>query len=341
MKKRTSPAARKPARVKRKPIMRHSRESRKQRLGHPSGMKPRRSITIPPGEGRSSMKVLVTGGTGMVGSEVVRELLARGAKVSVLTHDPAKAKGLPPGVQSVLGNLLDPATIRSAFTGMDGLFLLNAVSESEAHQGLMAVNGARMGGIRRIAYLSVHRVDEAPHLPHFGSKLPIETALAASGISCAILRANNFFQNDLWFKEALLGYGIYPQPIGDVGLSRVDVRDIAEAAAITLTSRGSGTQTINLVGPAAHTGKSTAEVWSKALGKTVSYGGNDLDAWEKQAVQMLPAWMAFDFRLMYAHFQQKGLLATSADVKRVSKLLGHPPRRFEDFAAETANAWRG
>ena len=100
----------------------------------------------------------------------------------------------------------------------------------------MAVNGCRLSGVKKIVFLSVHRVDEAPHLPHFGAKLPIETAIEASGIPFTILRPNNFYQNDYWYKDAMLGHGVYPQPFGDVGLSRVDVRDIAEVAALALTT---------------------------------------------------------------------------------------------------------
>ena len=53
----------------------------------------------------------------------------------------------------------------------------------------------------------------------------------------------------------------------------------------------------------------------------------------------MPAFAVFDFRLMYQFFQEKGLKATVQDVARQTELLGHPPRRFEDFAAETARAW--
>jgi uncharacterized protein YbjT (DUF2867 family) len=287
------------------------------------------------------MRVLVTGGTGTVGSQVVRELAARGVETRVLTRHPEKAKDLPKGAQVVQGDLLSPATIRSAFSGMDGVFLLNPVSATEAHEGLMAVNGIRLGKVPRVAYLSVHRVDEAAHLPHFGGKIAVELALKEAGVAGAILRPNNFYQNDYWLKDVILGYGVYPQPLGDVGVSRVDVRDIAEAAAIALTSDRPGLETINLVGPTAHTGKSTAEVWSRELGKPVAYGGNDLDAWERQATQMLPEWMAFDFRLMYAHFGKHGLKADSADIERQTAFLGHPPRSFEAFAAETAGVWKG
>jgi len=283
------------------------------------------------------MKVLVLGGTGTVGSQVARDLLARGAEVSVLSRDPKKV--LPPGAKAVAGDLLDPETIRKVFAGQDGVFLLNAVSATECHEGLMAVNGARMAGVKKVVYLSVHDVDKAPHLPHFGAKLPVEAALRASALPFTILRPNNFFQNDHWYKDAMLAYDVYPQPFGDVGLSRVDVRDIAEAAAIALTTGAADGETINLVGPDVLTATATAATWGGVLGRKIAYGGNDLDAWEKQSLAFLPAWMVFDFRLMYAFFQEKGLKAAPADVTRLTALLGHPPRRFDEFAAETARSW--
>lgn len=286
------------------------------------------------------MKILVIGGTGTVGSQVVGELLVRKVAVQVLTRSEDKAKGLPRGAESVIGDLLDPKTLHSVFKGVDGVFMLLAVSATETQEGLMAINGMHMAGVKKIVYMSVHNLEQALHLPHIGSKLPIEAAVKASGIPYTILRPNNFFQNDYWYKDAMLKLGIYPQPIGDLGISRVDVRDIAEAAAVAFTIPSHEGQTYNLVGPDAHTGKSTAEVWSKALGQTISYGGNDLDVWEQQSLQFLPAWMVFDFRLMYKLFQEKGFKAAPADIERQTKLLGHAPRRFEDFAMETARIWK-
>jgi uncharacterized protein YbjT (DUF2867 family) len=286
------------------------------------------------------MKILVIGGSGTVGSQVVRALLARKTEVLVLTRSEGKTKELPSEAKGVVGDLLDPATVRSIFKGIDGVFLLVGVSTTETHAGLMAVNGMRMAGVKRAVYMSVYRLEEALHLPHFGSKLPIEAALKFSGFPCTILRPNNFFQNDLQLKDAILKYGVYPQPLGDVGLSRVDVRDIADAAAIALTAPGHEGQVYNLVGPDALTGKSTAEIWSRALGRTIAYGGDDLDAWEKQALGFLPPWMAFDFRLMYAFFQDQGLKAMPSDTERLTKLLGRPPKSFEEFAVETTGKWK-
>ena len=285
------------------------------------------------------MNALVIGGTGTVGSQVVSQLVERGADVSVLTRDPGRAADLPEGASVVQGDLLDPSTIRSAFAGRDGVFLLNAVSPTEAHEGLMAVIGMREAKVGRIVYLSVHHADQAPHLPHFGSKLPVEEAIRQSGIPYTILRPNNFYQNDHWYQQPMLEFGVYPQPLGSVGCSRVDVRDISEVAAIALTTPSLDGETINLVGPDALTGAGTAATWSEVLGKPVAYGGEDMDAWEEQTAQYFPPALAFDFRHMYEHFQTRGLLGTAEDVERLTAILGRPPLSFADFAAETAAAW--
>lgn len=286
------------------------------------------------------MRVLVTGGTGTVGTQVVQALVARGVDVQVLTRDATKAAALPGGATGVQGDLLDPGTVRRVFSAVDGVFLLNAVSQTEAQEALMAISGMRLAKVPHVVYLSVHQVDTAPWLPPFGAKIGVEAALKGSGLPWTVLRPDNFFQNDYWFKDVLLKHGVYPQPLGDVGTSRVDVRDIAEAAAVAFTTPGHQGQTYDLVGPDVLTGADIAAAWSKALGRPIQYGGNDLDAWEQQSLAYLPPWMVFDFRLMYHHFQTHGLKASSETIERLTRLLGHTPRRFEAFAAETAAAWR-
>ena len=286
------------------------------------------------------MTVLVTGGTGTVGSQVVKALLERGAAVQVLTRNPEKSSNLPKGATLVAGNLLEPATVRRVFDAVDAVFLLNAVGQTEAQEALMAISGMRLAGVKRLVYLSVHHVDAAAWLPHFGGKIGVEAAVKKSGIPLTILRPNNFYQNDYWFKDVLLQAGVYPQPLGSTGVSRVDVRDIAEAAALTLTTSGHEGESYDLVGPEALTGESCAAAWSRALARPIVYGGDDLDAWERQQLQYLPDWMVFDFRLMYAHFQKEGLKADREAIARQTKLLGHAPRAFEAFTAETAAMWK-
>lgn len=81
-------------------------------------------------------------------------------------------------------------------------------------------------------------------------------------------------------------------------------------------------------------------MYSGALGKPIAYAGDDLEAWEKQQLQYLPDWMVFDFKEMYAFFQQHGLKGSPETIERQTRLLGHAPRSFEAFAAETAETWQ-
>ena len=284
--------------------------------------------------------ILVIGGTGTVGRDVVTGLLQQNRTVRVLTRSQDHADAIPHGALPVLGDMEAPTTYDTVFADTQKLFLLNPVSMTELHQGLAAVNEARRRGIEHLVYLSVHNPYTMPHAPHIASKIAIENAIKESGLTYTILRPNNFYQNDYWFEDAIRQHGIYPQPIGDVGLSRVDTRDVADAAVNALTQDGHADQTYTLVGPDVLTGPDCAALYAKALNQDVAYGGNDLDAWETQSRAMLPAWMAYDFRLMYETFQKRGLKATNAQHHETRTILGHDPRSFHAFVDEIAQQWR-
>ncbi len=285
------------------------------------------------------MKVLVIGGTGTVGSAVVAKLLARGHEPCVMTRSADKARRLPPGVAHVVADLENPATLPAAFRGADGVFLLVPVVQNETAQGLAAVDAARAARTGRLVYMSVAMAPGCEAIPHFASKVPVEQAVQASGAAWTILRPNNFFQNDAWSREAITKFGVYPQPIGPRGLNRVDVRDIAEAA-VNAFSRGGGAGIVPLHGPRGLTGDDTARVYSEALGRTIRYGGDDLDVWARQVASVYPAWMLEDFRIMYDYFIRFGLHASGRDFAAQEALLGHAPRGFEAYAAELVQEWR-
>src|SRR6185437_2091474 len=108
----------------------------------------------------------------------------------------------------------------------------------ELTQALIAYGIARRIGLKHVTYLSVFKVDRFRDVPHFASKLAVENALREFGVPFTILRPGYFIQNDVILKDALNGPGIYPMPIGTAGICAVDIRDIAEAAAISLTEDG-------------------------------------------------------------------------------------------------------
>jgi uncharacterized protein YbjT (DUF2867 family) len=284
------------------------------------------------------MKVLVTGATGNVGSAVVAELLKRGTDVRALIRKPEDAHKLPARVEVAIGDLLDPVAVEEAMKGVDKLFLLNAVTADELTQALITFGLARKLKLKHLTYLSVFKVEQFRDVPHFASKLAVESALREFGVPHTILRPGYYIQNDATLKDALTGPGIYPIPLGTAGIAAVDIRDIAEAAAISLTEDGHDGQTYDLV-PTLISGPGNAEVWSELLGKKIKYAGHDFDRWEQTMRSKMPAWMAFDLRMMFQGYFDRGFASTETEVARITKLFGRAPRSYEDFAAETAELW--
>jgi uncharacterized protein YbjT (DUF2867 family) len=285
------------------------------------------------------MKVLVIGGTGNVGGGVVTELLKRGAEVSVLARKQPDAARLPARVEVAIGDLLDPVSVEKALDGVDKLFLLNAVVTDELTQALIAYGVAKRVGLKHVTYLSVFKVEQFRDVPHFASKLAVESALREFGVPYTILRPGYYIQNDENLKTALTGPGIYPMPIGDAGIAAVDTRDIAEAAAISLTEEGHEGQTYDLVGPTLISGPGNAALWSRLLGKEIKYTGHSFDDWEQQRRKSMPSWSAYDLRMMFQGYFDRGFASTESEVARITALFGRAPRSYEAFATETAKRW--
>ena len=286
------------------------------------------------------MTILVTGGTGTVGSHVVANLAAAGHDTRVLTRSPEKVVTFPNGVKGAIGALSEPVTLGPAFEGVDRLFLLTPLAQDEVEQGLAGVEAARAAGVERIVFMSVHQADQALRIPHFASKVEIVQGLERSGIPYTVLEPNSFYQNDVWFRQPLMEFGVYPNPLGSVGLNRVDVRDIATAAVTALTEDGHEGEHYPVVGPEVWTGESSAQAWSAALGSGVIYGGDDVDRWAQAASAMMPDWLVADLKIMFEDFQERGLLASDDDFARQRRILGRDPIPFERFTTEVAGMWK-
>lgn len=289
------------------------------------------------------MAILVTGSTGTIGTQVLAFLEGSGADVRALTRTPEKAQ-FPAGVTAVQGDLSDIDSVRAALRGISTLFLLAPNAPDELTQAMLTLDAAREAGVKGIVYLSVFKGEAYTDVPHFASKMTVEHMVHAAELPVTILRPAYFIQNDLRQKDALLGGGVYGMPIGDRGISMVDIRDIGEAAAKELLRRERADvplphETYELVGPDVLTGTTIAALWSDVLGRPIGYAGNDLDALEQRLKSFGPAWLAYDMRLMMRRYQQDGAIAADGDVARLATLLDHAPRSYRDFAEEAAAAW--
>ena len=300
------------------------------------------------------MKVLVTGATGRVGSEVVKALLQRGVDVRALTRKRPKPGTFPSAVEIALGDLADPVSIAEALKSVDKLFLLIAGVPDELVQALTAYSLSKKAGLKHVTYLSVFKADQFLEVPHFAAKYAVEEAIRAGRMPYTILRPAYFLQNERGLKAALTGAGVDPIPAGNRGVAVVDVRDIAEAAAISLTEEGHEGKTYDQVSSDMLTGPDAAATWSKLLGKKISYAGHgDFDSFEahlRKAGNLMrekgnsvntgyPSWLAYDLRRMFEGFVERGFRNTEDQTARVAALLGHPPKTYSSYAEELATEW--
>jgi uncharacterized protein YbjT (DUF2867 family) len=290
------------------------------------------------------MSILVTGSTGRIGAQIVTQLAASGANVRALTRSPEKAN-FPAGVTAVRGDLLDADAMRLALAGVNTLFLLVSNAPDELTQAINTLGLAREAGVKGIVYLSVTRSAEYTDVSHFTAKHAVERMIEQMDLPATVLRPSYFIQNDATLKDPLTKAGFYVAPVGEKGVSMVDVRDIADAAVIELLRRDRAPValprvTYELSGPDALTGASLANIWSEVLGREVRYAGGDLDAFEKAIKTKAPAWLAYDLRAMMRRYQADGAVATPDDIARLTTLLGRAPRSYRDFALESAHNWQ-
>ena len=290
------------------------------------------------------MAILVTGSTGTISSQVLSFLDPTKVEVRALTRTP-EAANFPVGVTAVKGDLSDVDGFRAALDGVSTLFLLGANAADESTQVLLALNAARDAGVKGVVYLSVFKADDYADLPHFATKASAERMIEAYDLPVTVLRPAYFMQNDVRLREALLSYGVYGMPVGNRGISMVDIRDIGEAAAKELMRRELADHPLpreayDLVGPEALTADDLAKLWSDVLGRQIVYGGDDLAAFEQNLRAVAPAWYVYDLKLMMRRYQLQGAVGTAADVGRMEALLGRPPRAYRDFAEATASSWK-
>lgn len=277
--------------------------------------------------------ILVTGATGRVGAEVVRELLARGAAVRALCREAQGAwEKLGAEVGLVVGDLDRPESIRAALDGVDRVFLLTASSEHQLDQERSVIEAARQAGVRHVVKLSVLGADDQSPVQMARWHRQGERELEQSALAYTLLRPSFFMQNFLGMIDTTSGAIYTAAEDGKVGM--VDARDIAAVAAVALTEDGHEGKTYVITGPEALSFDAAAATFSSALGKEIRHVRVPPEA-VKQAMldRGPPVWYAEAVAALQGVFAA-GYAATTTDT--VTEVTGREPRTLAKFAAEHA-----
>ena len=279
--------------------------------------------------------ICVTGASGTLSSEVIRQLETRdvpfrAACFSRRSAEIARARG----IEAVAIDYSNPATLRAAFRSCDTLFLLgpNALNQTELE--LNAVDAASAAGVRHIVKQSVMgAAEEAYSLANIHR--PVEKAIERSGMAWTFLRPNSFMQNAVTFMAPTIrAENAFYSAIGQARISHIDVRDIAAVAVAALVAAGHHNQSYTLSGPEALTYDDMADALSKVLGRVIRHVSlPEADLRAGMLAEGMPEALADRMLDLERYFREDRASTITDDVTRVT---GRAPRRFSDYVRDTA-----
>ena len=299
--------------------------------------------------------ILVTGATGTVGSEVIKQLVSSPdtsnfhIKAAVRSAGEESEKRVAAErVKPVQIDYNKPDTIERALKDVDRLFLLTPFQSDMVELSSNLVNAAKKSvAVKHIVKLSVMGADAEPGI--IGGRLhrQAEKIIEESGISYTFLRPNFFMQNFVnFFSQTIKEQGAFYVPAGDGKVSFVDVRDIAAVAVQALSGNRSSKN-----GESKHMGKAyditggealsygeAAEILSKELGKKVNYVNiSDEDARKGMKDMGADEWTINSMTELFG-IAREGYLSEISPV--VEQVTGKKPITFSQFARDYAEAFK-
>jgi uncharacterized protein YbjT (DUF2867 family) len=205
--------------------------------------------------------ILVTGGTGTLGRQVVPLLRAAGRDVRVLSRH-----GREPGdgVEYLTGDLFEGKGIDPALDGVETVLHLAGGPRGDEVATRNLVEAAARAGVRHVVYISVIGADRIP-LGWFTSKLAAERAVADSGLPWTTLRAAQFHELVLSMLQKMAKLPVIPVP-GGLRFQPVDSGEVA-ARLVELTLGAPAGLVPDLPGPAVYGMGDLARSYLQATGR--------------------------------------------------------------------------
>lgn len=225
-------------------------------------------------------KILITGATGHFGKGTIEFLLKKGvvaSQISALVRDEKKAAGLKEkGINIIIGNYEDYASLVSAFQGMNKLlFVSGSDVASRIPQHDNVVKAAKEAGVKHVVYtsaLSNKSIEKSAIAFVAEAHIKTEVWLAESGLTYTVLK-NNLYLDVIpqFIGEKIVETGTIYLPGGNGKAAYTLRADMAEAAANVLTTDGHDGKSYNITNLEAYTYQHVADVISEITGKTISY----------------------------------------------------------------------
>lgn len=296
--------------------------------------------------------ILVTGATGTVGSEVVKQLtspssLSSGSRVRAAVHSKNKADKLRDENKTVEIVNMDynkPETIVDALNGVDKLFLLTLPTPNMTEITSSLINEAKKNNVKHIVKLSVLDADAEPGIMITRLHRQEERIIEESGMPYTFLRAGAFMQNFInFFGQTIKTQNAIYLPVGDGKVSFVDVRDIAAVATEILLAKNNGSKSkqqheykkYDITGNEALSYSQAAEILSNVLGRRISYVNvTEEDARNAMKKMGMEDWLIDALVELYSVIRS-GYASQSTTV--VEQIIGRKPISLEQFARDYAS----
>lgn len=282
------------------------------------------------------MTYLITGATGDVGSRVVRQLVERGIRPKILVRSAEKAEArFGESAEIRVGDLADPATIRSAMKGVHTLFLVN-VGPEIPQRDEAAATIAREEGIRRIVKLSSLDVEQGLAIGAWHEQG--EAAIRASGVDCTFVRPTGFMNNLLAWAHSIKVEGIVRSSTGNGGRPFIHSEDIAAVSVAALLGGEYAGRILSITGPASLTFGDATQIIAHAIGKRLVY----LSISDEEAAVRYSRFSASPQETeahvaLWRAIREGRLAATTGEVEQI---LGRKPISLEQWASENAHHFR-
>ena len=195
--------------------------------------------------------ILVTGATGLTGSELVRRLSAKGIPSRALVRNPAKATHLAllPNVEVVEGDMARPDSLTEALRGVDRAMLISSSDPTMVETQSSFIDAAKKAGVRHVVKLSgiIPELDSPFRFARMHAE--IEQRLEASGVPFTHLRAGEFMPSYFRQVPSIVNRGILALPMADARIASLDIGDLAEVSIAVLTTSGHEGKTYPITGP--------------------------------------------------------------------------------------------